>query len=124
MTDHANHSPVLSDQPHDPSLAEVAARRLAARSQWEMALARAKERFAPSNVANEMIENTADTIGEAADKTASLAWAHRWKIALAGLLGGLFLARKPIGKNAGPIATRAKTSLSNAADAIRNRKKR
>lgn len=124
MSDQSNIPENPVDEAHDSSLAEVSARRLAARTQWQMALARAKERFAPANVATEIIDRTADTIGGAADKSASLAWAHRGKIALAALLGGLFVARKPIAKNAGPLAARAKVSLNDAADAIKNLKKR
>lgn len=123
MTEASHDDGSLHDEAHDPSLAEISARRLAARTQWQRALARARERFTPANVSNEMVERAADTIGEAADKTATLAWAHRGKIALAGLLGGLFLARKPIAKAAAPLAGRAKEALGQAAGAIRDRKK-
>lgn len=111
------------DEPaHEPGLAEVAARRLAARTQWQKALARAKDRFAPDNVKEEMIDQAADAIGGAADKAAALAWAHRGKVALAGLLGGLFLARKPLAKAAGPLAGKAGASIGKAAQALRDRK--
>jgi len=101
------------------SLAEVSARRLAARSQWQKALARAKDRFAPANLRDEAIETAAEKIGNAADQAAGLAWAHRGKIALAGLLGGLFFARKPIARAAGPIADKAKHQAARAREALR-----
>jgi ElaB/YqjD/DUF883 family membrane-anchored ribosome-binding protein len=106
-----------------PSLSEVSARRLAARTQWQMALARAKERFTPANLGNEMVEKAADTIGGAADKAGSAAWAHRGKIAVAGLLGGLLFWRKPIAKAATPLAQQAKVTASKAAQSLRNHKK-
>lgn len=118
---HDDDSPKAEE--HDPSLAEISARRLAARTQWQRALARAKERFTPANVSSEMADRAAETIGQAADKTAAFAWAHRGKIALAGLLGGLFLARKPIAKAAVPLASKAKESLGQAAQAFKDRKK-
>lgn len=116
--------------PHDheddgaESLAEVSARRLAARSQWQKALARAKDRFAPAHLRDEAIETAAEKIGNAADQAAGLAWAHRWKIAIVGLLGGLFLARKPITKAAGPIADKAKIQAGKAREALRKTGKR
>lgn len=109
---------------HEPSLAEVAARRMAARTQWQKALARAKERFNPVNVRNEVVENAADTIGGAADKAGAVAWAHRGKLALAGVLGGLFFARKPIAKATAPLADQAKTAFGRAKQAVRDRTKR
>ncbi len=117
-----------SPHPHEDddsaqTLAEVSARRLAARTQWQKALARAKERFAPANLREEAIHTAADTLGNAADKGASLAWAHRGKIALAGLLGGLFLARKPIGKAAGPLASQARDKIGSTVDKIKARKR-
>lgn len=112
----------LVDSAHEPSLAEVAARRMAARTQWQKALARAKERFTPGNVKDEMVENAAETIGNAADKAATAAWAHRGKLALAGLLGGLFFARKPLAKASAPLATKARTKVAEAGKALRNRK--
>ena len=123
MTDHPHIHDIAQTQTHDPDLAASAARRVAARTQWQKALARAKERFAPPNVTSEMIDRTADAIGGAADKTAALAWPHRIKIALVAVLGGLFLARKPIGKAAGPLAARASKALQNAANAVKNRLK-
>lgn len=111
--------------PHDheddgaESLAEVAARRLAARSQWQKALARAKDRFAPANLRDEAIHTAADKIGNAADHAAGFAWAHRGKIALAGLLGGLFLARKPIAKATAPLAEKARAQASKARVTLR-----
>jgi hypothetical protein len=113
------------DDDHDSAqtLAEVSARRLAARTQWQKALARAKERFAPGNLREEAIHSAADTLGSAADKGASLAWAHRGKIALAGLLGGLFLARKPIAKAAAPLASQAKGKIGSTMDKIKARKR-
>ena len=70
-----------ADHDHDDegveSLAEVSARRLAARSQWQKALARAKDRFAPANLRDEAIETAAEKIGNAADQAAGLAWTHR-----------------------------------------------
>lgn len=110
---------------HDPeddgaeSLAEVSARRLAARSQWQKALARAKDRFAPANLRDEAIETAAEKIGNAADQAAGLAWTHRWKIAMAGLLGGLFLARKPIAKATAPLGEKARQQATKARDALR-----
>lgn len=115
---------------HDPeddgaeSLAEVSARRLAARSQWQKALARAKDRFTPANLRDEAIETAAEKIGNAADQAAGLAWAHRGKIALAGLLGGLFFARKPIAKAAAPLADKAKLQAGKAREALRRTGKR
>lgn len=125
----------MTEPPHTPprdpddgdgaeSLAEVAARRLAARSQWQKALARAKDRFAPANLRDEAIETAAEKIGNAADQAAGLAWAHRWKIALAGLLGGLFLARKPIAKAAAPLTDKARAQAEKAREALRNTAKR
>lgn len=117
-----------ADHDHDDegveSLAEVSARRLAARSQWQKALARAKDRFAPANLRHEAIETAAEKIGNAADQAAGLAWTHRWKIALAGLLGGLFLARKPITKAAAPLADKAREQAEKARDALRSTGKR
>lgn len=128
-----------ADERHKPGLAEVAARRMAARSQWQMALARAKDRFAPASVKEELISTAAETIGGAADKAASLALAHRGKIAVTGLLGGvaaaLVIARKPIARAAGPragqiageIKARASTTASKALkafDILRARLKR
>ncbi|WP_017672562.1 hypothetical protein [Blastomonas sp. AAP53] len=106
------------------SLAEVSARRLAARSQWQMALARAKDRFAPANLRDEAIDTAAHAVGNAADRGASLAWAHRGKIALAGLLGGLFLARKPIREAAGPLTTKAKGQISKVSASVGRARKR
>lgn len=106
------------------SLAEVSARRIAARSQWQKALARAKDRFAPANLRDEAIETVAEKVGNAADQAAGLAWAHRGKIALAGLLGGLFFARKPIAKAAGPITEKAKVQAARARKALRKSGKR
>ena len=105
------------------TLAEVSARRLAARTQWQKALARAKERFAPANLREEAIDSAAETVGNAADKGAAFAWAHRGKIALAGLLGGLFLARKPIAKAAKPFATQARGKIGSTVDKIKARKR-
>lgn len=104
----------------EPSLAEMAARRAAARSQWQKALARARERFSPSNMRNEALDTAADAIGTAADKAGALAWAHRGTLAVAGVLGGLFLARKPIGKVAVPMADQARTSFRQVARRVRN----
>lgn len=109
---------------HEPSLAEISARRTAAHSQWEKALARAKERFNPVNVRNEVVDTAANAIGEAADTAGSFAWAHRGKLAVAGLLGGLFFARKPIAKAAAPLTGQAKVSLDKATQAIRERTRR
>ena len=112
-----------ADHDHDDdgaeSLAEVSARRLAARSQWQKALARAKDRFAPANLRDEAIETATEKIGHAADQAAGIAWTHRWKIALAGLLGGLFLARKPITKAAAPLADKARGQAEKAREALR-----
>jgi hypothetical protein len=112
-----------ADHDHDDdgaeSLAEVSARRLAARTQWQKALARAKDRFAPANLRDEAIETAAEKIGHAADQAAGIAWTHRWKIALAGLLGGLFLARKPIAKAAAPLADKARGQAEKAREALR-----
>lgn len=122
--------PVETPRDHDheddgaESLAEVSARRLAARSQWQKALARAKDRFAPASLRDEAIETVAEKVGNATDQAAGLAWAHRGKIALAGLLGGLFFARKPIAKAAGPIAEKAKVQAAKARDALRRTGKR
>lgn len=110
-----------AEQAEAPSLAEVAARRLAARTQWQKALARARERFNPVNVRDEVIETAADKIGTAADKAGAIAWAHRGKLAVAGLIGGLFFARKPIAKAAAPLADQAKATIDKAAQAIRDR---
>lgn len=108
----------------EPSLAEVAARRTAAHSQWQKALARARERFTPSNMRDEAIHNAAEAIGGAADKAATTAWAHRGKLALAGLAGGLVYFRKPVARVAGPLAAQAKASIDGATRAIRHRIKR
>ena len=70
------------------------------------------------------IETAAEKIGNAADQAAGLAWTHRWKIALAGLLGGLFLARKPITKAAAPLADKARAQAEKARDALRSTGKR
>lgn len=106
------------------SLAEVSARRLAARSQWQKALARAKDRFAPANLRDEAIHTAAEKIGDAADTAAGLAWAHRGKLALAGLLGGLFLARKPLGKAVAPLADKARHQAEKAREALHKPGKR
>lgn len=106
------------------SLAEVSARRIAARSQWQKALARAKDRFAPANLRDEAIDKVVEKVGNAADQAAGLAWTHRWKIALATLFGGLFLARKPIAKAAAPMAEKAKVQAAKAREALRNSDKR
>lgn len=108
----------------EPSLAEVSARRVAARTQWQKALARAKERFSPGNVREEMVETAADTVGTAVDKAGSVAWAHRGKLALAGIFGGLFLARKPIARVAVPAAEQARNRLGTLLKAIGERTKR
>lgn len=107
-----------------PSLAEVTARRVAARSQWQKALARAQERFAPANLRDEAVHNVAETIGGAADKAATMAWAHRGKLALTGLLGGLLYFRKPVAKAVAPLAGRAKASAHRASEAVRRRTRR
>jgi hypothetical protein len=121
MTD-PSHLPDADQGPeHEPSLAEVSARRTAAHAQWQKALARAKERFTPGNIRNEAIDNVAETVGGAADKAASLAWAHRGKLALAGLLGGLVVFRKPVAEVTGPLAAKAKGSIDRATAAIRQR---
>lgn len=109
---------------HEPSLSEMAARRVAARTQWQKALARAKERFSPANIRNEAVDTAADAIGAAADKAGALAWAHRGKLALASLLGGLILARKPICKVAAPMADQTRTSFRKAARTLRDRFRR
>lgn len=109
-----------NDEDGAESLAEISARRLAARSQWQKALARARDRFAPANLRDEAIETAAEKIGHAADHAAGLAWAHRGKIALAGMLGGLFLARKPIARNAAPLADKAKTGLGRLGTKLRD----
>lgn len=109
---------------HEPSLAEVSARRTAAHTQWQKALARAKERFKPANMRDEAIHNAAEAVGGAADKAASAAWAHRGKLALAGVLGGLVVFRKPVAKVAGPLAAKAKVSIHEATRAIDKRIKR
>ena len=124
MTEAAETPPRDHEDDGAESLAEVSARRLAARSQWQKALARAKHRFTPANLRDEAIETAAETIGNAADQAAGLAWAHRGKIALAGLLGGLFLARKPIAKVAAPLADKAKLQAGKARDALRRTSKR
>lgn len=121
MSDDTSHA--QDDDDSAQTLAEVSARRLAARTQWQKALARAKERFAPANLREEAIDTAADTLGNAADKGAAFAWAHRGKIALAGLLGGLFLARKPIGKAAAPLASQAKDKIGSTVDKIKARKR-
>lgn len=123
MTQPDDTPPIHDDDESAQSLAEMSARRLAARSQWQMALARAKDRFAPAHLRDEAIGAAADTIGHAADRGAAFAWAHRGKIALAGLLGGLFLARRPIGKAARPVAAQAKDQISKTLDRIRTRKR-
>lgn len=110
-----------AQQTDEPSLAEVAARRLAARSQWQKALARAKERFTPVNLRDEAVHTAADKIGTAADKVGTAAWAHRGKLAVAGLLGGVFLARKPIAEKGPPLVKQVRSALSTTADAIRAR---
>lgn len=109
---------------HVPSLAEISARRTVAHTQWQKALARAKERFTPANLKDEAVDTAANAIGDAADTAGAFAWAHRGKIAIAGLLGGLFFARKPITKVTAPAATKAKVALDKAARAIRERAKR
>jgi hypothetical protein len=119
MTDPAAHPQNDHDDDGAESLAEVSARRLAARSQWQKALARAQDRFAPANLRDEAIETAAEKIGNAADKAAGLALAHRGKIALAGLLGGLLLARKPIARNAAPLADKAKAGLGRLGTKLR-----
>lgn len=124
MTEPLHSTPHDHDDDGAESLAEVSARRLAARSQWQKALARAKDRFAPANLRDEAIETAAEKIGNAADQAAGLAWTHRWKIALAGLLGGLFLARKPITKTAAPLADKARAQAEKARDALRSTGKR
>ncbi|PXW71593.1 hypothetical protein C7451_11237 [Blastomonas natatoria] len=103
------------------SLAEVSARRLAARTQWQKALARARDRFAPANLRDEALDAAAERIGTAADSAAGFAWAHRGKIALAGLLGGLFLARKPIARNVAPLAEKAKQGIEKTTARLRDR---
>lgn len=124
MTDHEP-SPVNTGAAgHPPSLAEVAARRLAARAQWQKALARAKDRFTPANLRNEAVESAADAIGGAADKAGAAAWAHRGKIAIAAILGGLLFARKPIAKAAAPMARQVKTATEKAVSSIRDRTRR
>ncbi|MFN3818903.1 hypothetical protein [Blastomonas sp.] len=105
----------------EPSLAEVSARRLAARSQWEKALARAKERFNPVNLRDEVVQTTADKIGGAADEAGAAAWAHRGKLAIAGLIGGIFLARKPIVEKGAPLAEHARASAEKAMTSLRRR---
>ncbi len=112
-----------SPDEHEPSFAEVAARRVAARTQWQKALARAKERFTPANVADEAVDTAANTIGGAADKAAGFAWAHRGKLALAGLLGGLIYGRKPIAKATGPLVGKARASIGKARETLLSRKK-
>lgn len=124
MTEAAETPPHDHEDDGAESLAEVSARRLAARSQWQKALARAKDRFTPANLRDEAIETAAEKIGNAADQAAGLAWAHRWKIALAGLLGGLFFARKPIAKAAAPLADKAKLQAGKAREALRRTGKR
>jgi len=119
MTEAAEHPVPEHEDDGAETLAEVSARRLAARSQWQKALARAKDRFAPANLRDEAVETAAEKIGSAADKAAGLAWAHRGKIVLAGLLGGLFLARKPIAQNAAPLAAKARDGVSKAAAKLR-----
>lgn len=106
---------------HELSLAEISARRTAAHSQWQKALARAKERFTPGNMRDEAIHNAAETIGGAADKAASMAWAHRGKLALAGLLGGLVFFRQPVARTAGPLATKAKNAVTTLGASIKRR---
>lgn len=106
------------------SLAEVSARRLAARSQWQKALARAKDRFAPAHLRDEAIHTAAEKIGGAADHAAGLAWAHRGKLALAGLLGALFFARKPIARATAPLADKARHQAEKAREALRRTGKR
>lgn len=123
MTDQmqAPHEPTTPD--HEPSLAEVAARRLAARSQWQQALARAKVRFNPVNMRNEAVDTAADAIGGAADKVGTVAWAHRGKLALAGVVSGLLFARKPITRVCAPLMEKTKASIDKAAASVRNRTK-
>ena len=121
MSDDA--APLRDDEDSAQTLAEMAARRLAARSQWQKALARARERFAPANLRDEAIDSAATTLSGAADKGAALAWAHRGKIALAGLLGGLFLARKPIAEVARPLAAQTKGAVGRTIDKIKARKR-
>lgn len=106
------------------SLAEVSARRIAARSQWQKALARAKDRFAPANLRDEAIDTVAEKVANAADQATDLAWTHRWKLALAALFGGLFFARKPIAKAAAPMAEKAKVQAAKAREALRKSGKR
>lgn len=113
-----------AQQSEEPSLAEIAARRVAARSQWQKALARAKERFDPVNMREEVIDTASDKIGTAADKAGAVAWAHRGKLAIAGLLGSLFFARKPIAKVTTPLAEQARTTFGKARQGLRDRKKR
>ncbi|MDM7955627.1 hypothetical protein [Blastomonas sp.] len=116
----------MSDLQHpsdEPSLAEVTVRRTAAHTQWQKALARAKERFTPANVRDEAINNAAEAVGGAADKVGSLAWAHRGKLAIAGLLGGLVVFRKPVAEVAGPLAVKARASIDTATSAIKDRLK-
>lgn len=89
------------------SLSESAARRRLARAKWDQSLEQARHRFAPENLLDEAIERTVDVIGDAADKGASLAWAHRGKIAMVAVLGGVVGFRKQISQKARPLATSA-----------------
>ncbi|GGB60514.1 hypothetical protein [Blastomonas aquatica] len=123
MTDkiRASDDPVSVE--HEPSLAEVAARRLAARSQWQQALARAQVRFNPVNMRNEAVETAADAIGGAVDKVGATAWMHRGKLAMAGVLSGLFFARKPISQACAPVIEKTKVSIDKAAARVRAKTK-
>lgn len=124
MTEAVDKSRSHDDEDTAQSLSAMAARRLAARTQWQRALARAKDRFAPANLRDEAVGHTAEKIGGAVDRGGAFAWAHRGKIAVAGLLGGLFLARKPIAKTAGPLAAHARRHISKAADDLTKARKR
>lgn len=93
----------MSDDDALHAVTEQAARRLAARSQWQQALLRARERFAPAALKDEMIDKAADTVAGVADEAARLAWAHKGKVALAGAVAALVAARKPLARAAAPL---------------------
>jgi len=106
----------MSEGENAETLAEAAARREAAHSQWQKALARARDRFRPANLRDEAIEHAAEAIGNAADEAARLAVRHKGKLALGGSLIALVAARKPLWSWLKPQVARVRTKIDTLRD--------